>query len=50
MEFKYKQVAEASRGDSSGGLSAPRKEICPRELRLWEAVLLSTVTQLWGSG
>lgn len=50
MEFKYKQVAQAGPGDSSGGLSAPRKEIRPRELRLREAVLLSTVTQLWGSG
>lgn len=49
MEFKYKQMAQASPGDSSGGPSVPRK-ICPRELQLWEAALLSAVTQLWGSG
>lgn len=48
--LKYKQVARAGPGASSGGLGAHPEGDLPRELWLWEGVLLSAVTQLWGSG
>lgn len=53
MEFEYKQVAQAGPGGQFRRPESPplpRKEIWPRELQLWEAALLSAVTQLWGSG